>query len=459
MIATTLVVLAFFSSGCLSFLPNKIAGIWTPGNTRTHVKQSEDEINNFIMAHWGITDDSQFTSTMKKARKTITKANAAVDDDPATKNDGKCHFDDELFADGQARLMTLRGNMIGFLQQANPDADSARQRLGQQLHTLQDFYSHSNWVESGKTKPSNVIGWPDMDAYPASGLNITTCNQYCETPQTTSYLNDLTCLDSCKAPESSSSLLNGILLALQTDCVYSEEGDGFCILPDCSNNLTPGFDSVTTGYYKVDGVAASNKLAGKCSHGGMNDHGASGTEGINKDSEWDLYAPHGLIAIPGWGPGANGHQAAATLSQAATQDYLEQFLVDYADVNPALHALTEPQLRNLYGIGAAPLVFVVDCTGSMGDIISGIQSSLTQIVNDLAGTQDQPQSYTLVCYNDPADLNEMWTTTNSTTFLSDLGNLYASGGGDCPEPALAALNQTIPTLDPYSNVFLFTNTG
>jgi hypothetical protein len=135
---------------------------------------------------------------MKKARSAIIDANANVDDGDE-KNTGYCHFDDELFSTGQQHLMNLREEMIGFLQQENPDADPARKDLGRQLHGLQDFYAHSNWVESGNMDTSKTIGWPGQNGYAASDPNVTTCSNYCENPQTTDYLSDLTCLDNCKS--------------------------------------------------------------------------------------------------------------------------------------------------------------------------------------------------------------------------------------------------------------------
>ena len=43
---------------------------------------------------------------------------------------------------------------------SNPDTDldEARKRIGALLHTLQDFYSHSNWIEMGKTEINHRIG-------------------------------------------------------------------------------------------------------------------------------------------------------------------------------------------------------------------------------------------------------------------------------------------------------------
>src|SRR5277367_3992805 len=91
-----------------SFMPDK-AGIYTPGNTVTHAKQTELEIQAFLQDHFGITQ-AQLTTTIKNARDSIIEANKFVDDSKGTeKDDGKAHFDDELFEDGQARLMDLRG--------------------------------------------------------------------------------------------------------------------------------------------------------------------------------------------------------------------------------------------------------------------------------------------------------------------------------------------------------------
>ncbi|PMD34247.1 hypothetical protein L207DRAFT_534597 [Hyaloscypha variabilis F] len=394
--------LSVFPSICFGFMPNKIGGIWTPGNTKTHAKQTEDEINNFIGVHWGIMSDDDFSSTMKKARKAIIDANAYVDDGPE-KNIGKCHFDDELFADGQQHLMELRAEMIGLLQQEDLDADTAREDLGRQLHTLQDFYAHSNWVESGHDVPSTIIGWPGQVAYPTT--DSVTCDAFCQNPVTTDYLSHLSCLDNCKVGDQ-----YAWQLTLQTICV--ELQPFACALPDCSSNLVSDFNGITSGYYETDDPS-SERPDGKCTHGGLNDRGAEGTEGINKDSEWALYAPHGLIPSPS---GGNAHQVAAALSQGATQDYLQQLVVDYTSLG--MPALSESELKNLFGIGASPLVFVVDCTGNE-DVFT--------------------------------------TTTSSTEFLDDLGTLYASGGGDCPELALSALEIVIPGIDPFSNVFLFTD--
>lgn len=54
------------------------------------------------------------------------------------------HFDDESLAGGSARL---RGKVDSIIQNlADCKKDEALKEMGRALHTLQDFYAHSNWV-------------------------------------------------------------------------------------------------------------------------------------------------------------------------------------------------------------------------------------------------------------------------------------------------------------------------
>ncbi len=50
----------------------------------------------------------------------------------------------------------------------------ARQLLGQLLHTLQDFYSHSNWIELGKKEINERLGIFE-DIGPVAAKNQSTC--------------------------------------------------------------------------------------------------------------------------------------------------------------------------------------------------------------------------------------------------------------------------------------------
>jgi len=47
--------------------------------------------------------------------------------------------------------------VIADANNPNKDLDEARGRIGDLLHTLQDFYSHSNWIEMGRTEINDRI--------------------------------------------------------------------------------------------------------------------------------------------------------------------------------------------------------------------------------------------------------------------------------------------------------------
>jgi len=54
------------------------------------------------------------------------------------------------------------------------DLKQARQLLGQLLHTLQDFYSHSNWIELGKKEINERLGI-DENIGPVAAPDQSTC--------------------------------------------------------------------------------------------------------------------------------------------------------------------------------------------------------------------------------------------------------------------------------------------
>ena len=66
------------------------------------------------------------------------------------------HFDAETFYKSNERVIRFTDAIYEALNEK--DYETARQLTGQVLHTIQDFYSHSNWVEMGKTEINKEIG-------------------------------------------------------------------------------------------------------------------------------------------------------------------------------------------------------------------------------------------------------------------------------------------------------------
>ncbi|KAI4814312.1 hypothetical protein KUCAC02_003510 [Chaenocephalus aceratus] len=171
------------------------------------------------------------------------------------------HFDEEMFFQG--RKIITEGIRVIKANNKQDNFEAARQKLGEILHPLQDFYSHSNWVELGNIYPN-----PNLIRSDTSIGNI--------------------------AEESRATCRN---------C----DGD------DCRNNILEDIIEegiLTSGYFGLVPFV-STKPKGKCSHGGPVDQ-TSNTEpkgGINKDT---LDSSHGHL-----------HMTAANMAVAATSELLE----------------------------------------------------------------------------------------------------------------------------------------
>jgi von Willebrand factor type D domain len=118
-------------------------------------------------------DGAQLRFTEKAIRE-INKANEDTDGSflgsgYEEQGHSEYHFDSEDLEGGSIRLIKLKARIIKKLQQSPPDSTGARQDLGGALHTLQDFYSHSNWVELKKPNIDNRLG-REIIPNPAEGF-------------------------------------------------------------------------------------------------------------------------------------------------------------------------------------------------------------------------------------------------------------------------------------------------
>ncbi|KAJ8000599.1 hypothetical protein DPEC_G00182050 [Dallia pectoralis] len=130
------------------------------------------------------------------------------------------HFNSEMFNQGRGLITEGMASIKVNVRAGNFLA--ARKTLGRVLHTLQDFYSHSNWVDMGYTQPYLNLIRPDLPLENLADRNTPTCKDW----------------------------TNG----------------GFCpntILPDILNKK-----KLTSGYM---GIYSRAKPTGKCSHGGAAD--------------------------------------------------------------------------------------------------------------------------------------------------------------------------------------------
>uniref|UniRef100_A0A8C2A2A2 von Willebrand factor A domain containing 10, tandem duplicate 2 n=1 Tax=Cyprinus carpio TaxID=7962 RepID=A0A8C2A2A2_CYPCA len=177
------------------------------------------------------------------------------------------HFDDEDFKNGRDLITKGIASVKVSIKKGN--YLSARSSLGAVCHTLQDFYSHSNWVELGSTAPFSTLIKPELPLSNIAGPNTKTCRN--------------------------------------------------CVGEDCSDNILPDVlqqKTLTSGYFSL---IFSSKPAGKCSHGGFFDRTSSRepTGGINKD---DISSYHGFL-----------HFRAAEMAINATMELLEDIRLATGD--------------------------------------------------------------------------------------------------------------------------------
>lgn len=236
--------------------PGVPAGI--VGNT--HQSMTDNIIKKIDNDTYGV-----ITHSMKKAMEQISEANAKIDDN---QRKSSLHFDGESFVEGQEDLQKEVRNIKRELstEQGITEPTKAREALGKALHAVQDYYSHSNWIE---TYPSGGIN----SNLGVAGVSLS------ELPPTTPTCNDAgTC--NCSS--------------------------GAC------NNLLPLQLMITSGYYRSSKVKQDHeKKTGKCSHGGASDISSVNGIGINKDVRWCYVSPHEYL-----------HNNAADRAKTATEYFI-----------------------------------------------------------------------------------------------------------------------------------------
>lgn len=77
------------------------------------------------------------------------------------------HFDNHSFLAASSRIVDLRAQIEDSLQLSPPDGRRARATLGIALHTIQDFYAHTTWVEMGNSVIEPNLGIRSVGSLPS----------------------------------------------------------------------------------------------------------------------------------------------------------------------------------------------------------------------------------------------------------------------------------------------------
>lgn len=132
-----------------------------------------EQITREVFADFKVVAGGETLQFTNYAIDQIVKANKDTDDLPNQFNSEK-HFDDEDFTGGSKRVRDLKERVISKVTALEPESTSARNDLGTALHTVQDFYAHSNWVELGHSSP-NINTHIGREIFSGADKNTPTC--------------------------------------------------------------------------------------------------------------------------------------------------------------------------------------------------------------------------------------------------------------------------------------------
>ena len=285
---------------------------------------------------WKFQKCNSITSEYSKAIKKIQDSNSAVDSDED--KIPEAHFDNEQIKKGNERLLEKLKTIIDNIKAGS--YEDAQKETGRALHTLQDFYSHSNWVELGKTDPWEDLGRPDRELTNLAGEQDNTCTD---------------CEKGAKVGK-----------------IYAKLGGEHIKVTheyNCENNIVPDILSrklVTTGYYGH--TPEYKKPQGKCSHGGVGDPTSDFTPkgGINKDLKTNKFSPHHDL-----------HEKAAEVAKKATTQFLQDIRKAVGD--KAYGAFLNIDVKQ----ARTSMAFVIDTASSMSEELSQIQTLISKIQQKL----------------------------------------------------------------------------
>ena len=378
-------------------------------------------------------------------------------------------------------------------------AAGARVRVGRALHTLQDFYAHSNWSDSRQVQGENFLrefGQLDKKEFVGGLLapaNSSTCVSILPNPATIeeirnfySPLNPLShdanlyanyVANADLKPLLADAIALSLYSGLKSKLTYDNSGGNWQILPGAK--LTSGF--FDSGQHTFLGVGSATDTPDRvrCDHGFNKNH--SHLSGINKDTPKGPFAPE---------PSSDGssvpHSYASYHALLGTKQVFQN-VIDQIEVrsgykeNPSEENTKMRDTMVELFLGIKPtVVFVVDTTGSMQDIMDGVATQVEaigrkEVEDDAAGNSNKPailkKKFMLVTYSENLEgkpdiithqiasgENSIKATYGSAAqVVAKLRTLKATGGGDCKEPTMAAILKTIKKLAPRSKVYVFTD--
>ncbi|TSK38357.1 von Willebrand factor A domain-containing protein 7 [Bagarius yarrelli] len=168
------ILLVNYTTLCCGFLPNFWSQVLTLSwNSYTHQYMTENAVFNVTMEtiymmpeYAGGQEQVELGRAFWKSMAEVVSANAEMDFLSSTRSDPVYHFDSERVEESTEMIRNFWKQAVLLTQEK--DYREARYILGQLLHGLQDFYSHSNWVEMGQHAEYLHLLHPEEPAVPVA---------------------------------------------------------------------------------------------------------------------------------------------------------------------------------------------------------------------------------------------------------------------------------------------------
>lgn len=407
-----------------------------------HPKITEDSLENLLVTGSinPAATDLQLTFT-DIAIDEIIKSNKSVDN-PSEENkeqdsSASAHFDNESFVEGMARINSFEELIVEALNVPEPNGKLARQLTGRAIHTIQDFYSHSNWVELGMTEPFAGFGLSPTNlnfGVPRAGATEATSFPGKALIREGTILNAFLDADFIAANP-------GIYVIPQfaTDFADAEgRTDLLDLIPKINHDhglVDPNLGKLTSGYFpELENQIKEFPLAclpeKNIVENGKTVHGVPFLcEGLNKDTAQNT--------------------TATGFAKQSTTDFVKKIVSRIEDLKG---------IKSYLGIGET-IGFIIDNTGSMGSVIESVKDQVKEKVVEIVQKSQKSggdNKFYLQTFNDPT-VGNPFVTSKSDDFLTALNNIVVSGGGDCPELPYTALSTAVDRLPENSEIFVFSD--
>lgn len=435
-----------FSDGTEGRFSQWASSVITIGNQSTDYITDADIYKNGLLGvnHWKLSDGRTISLNGEDGRGESWNAVA--------------HCDDDLIVKCSERIKGFRINALNALSsytyvKNDKDREYWQVRawlwIGKALHTLQDFYAHSNYSDINKDDAKYFT-------------ELSAPNQHVKL-KTVEYIAESIKFQTCKPNEES-------LFSIQS---FANNGGNWELVDLSRERYTSGYFDNYKSPLPLNGigVASDDLFEARCDHG----FNLGILSGIAKD---DPFAPltnktpdHSVIN--------DVHKRSMT--QAAYHS--KQFLKELIDLIKEFEKDTSRQdamIAALFGVeppsknpptaeetkGDKPVYgFVIDTTGSMGNVIEGIKRSIQTKIDELAGKAGADQQFMLVTYNDEqnGDTSGGYAGVSDAIFgkaefiKQKISELRVGGGGDCAENTLRASAKAAVSAPNGSTLLVYTD--